>query len=340
MPPAPLPRFETERLAALRSFSILDTEPESQFDDITQLAALLSGCPIALVSLIDQDRQWFKSRVGMDVTETPREVSFCAYAIHDPFGPLAVQDATLDPRFADNPAVTGEGHIRSYLGLPLVTGEGLALGTLCVADRCVRNFSPELIASLERLARTVVSNIELRRAMHSAQFMALTDPLTGLANRAALLDSLSRTVARQRRTSYGFGLIYLDLDGFKRVNDQLGHSEGDRVLVTIADTLRGAIRQGDEAARIGGDEFALLLVSGDVTEIHRTAERIRAAIEDRMIREGWAVTASVGALLFHEAPGDEISAIALADEQMYIAKAAGKNQLAVSVYGTRQLAQV
>lgn len=337
MPPAPLPPFEADRLAILRSFEILDTAPEREFDDITELAAQITGCPIAVVSLIDERRQWFKSRVGLDAPETPRDQAFCAYAILEPSQPLAVQDAVADPRFADNPLVLGEPRIRAYLGLPLVSSDGFALGTLCVIDRTARQFTQAQIDSLRRLARTVVSNIELRRAVQSAHEMALTDPLTRLANRTALLDAVSRAIGRQKRTGQGFALIYLDLDGFKHVNDCRGHGEGDRVLLAVSETLRGVIRHGDEAARIGGDEFAVLLVSGDVTEIRRTAERIRAAIEERASQEGWAVTASVGGVLFHQSPGDEITALAVADEQMYQAKTAGKNRLSVADFGSRAL---
>jgi len=153
---------ELERLRALRSFGVLDTDPEEAFDDLTALAAHVCGTPMALVSLVDSDRQWFKSRLGLAVCQTPREVSFCAHALSGDRA-LVVSDATLDPRFADNPLVTGEPGLRFYAGAPLVTGTGYVLGTLCVLDVVPRALSGLQVEHLTALARQVVSQLELRR---------------------------------------------------------------------------------------------------------------------------------------------------------------------------------
>ena len=152
---------EAGRLAALRSLHLLDTDAEQAYDDITRLAARICEVPIALVSLVDEDRQWFKSRVGLDVCETPRGTSFCVHAIHQQ-GIFLVPDATADPRFCDNPLVTGDPHIRFYAGVPLVTAEGHALGSLCVIDRCPRFLSPDRQDALFALGRLVVAQMELR----------------------------------------------------------------------------------------------------------------------------------------------------------------------------------
>jgi len=153
---------ELERLRALRNFGVLDTDPEEAFDDLTALAAHVCGTPMALVSLVDSDRQWFKSRLGLAVCQTPREVSFCAHALSGDRA-LVVSDATLDPRFADNPLVTGEPGLRFYAGAPLVTGTGYVLGTLCVLDVVPRALSGLQVEHLTALARQVVSQLELRR---------------------------------------------------------------------------------------------------------------------------------------------------------------------------------
>jgi diguanylate cyclase (GGDEF)-like protein/PAS domain S-box-containing protein len=159
---APLPRNEAERLAALRRYEILDTLPEQVFDDLTLLAAQICEAPIAVVSLIDEDRQWFKSKIGLTVEETSRDIAFCAHAIHDP-EPFIVHDALEDERFADNPLVTSDPHIRFYAGAPLITSEGHALGTLCVIDRVPRELDAEQVEALRALSRQVTMQIEVRR---------------------------------------------------------------------------------------------------------------------------------------------------------------------------------
>lgn len=163
------PQDEQDRLAALRSYGILDTVPEAAYDDIARIAAQICGMPIALVSLVDEERQWFKARVGLDVEETPRDRAFCAHAILEPEELMVVEDAARDPRFADNPLVTGSPGIRFYAGAPLVNSEGHALGTLCVIDREPGRLSADQQEALEALARQVVSQLELRRALASLE---------------------------------------------------------------------------------------------------------------------------------------------------------------------------
>lgn len=156
----PLPENEPDRLAALYRYRILDTEAEPEFDDFTQLAAQISGCPMALISLVDQRRQWFKSRVGFSAHETSREVSFCGHAILGTTV-LEVADTLQDQRFLDNPAVTGDPHVRFYAGAPLLTADGHAIGTLCVFDSVPRTLSPEQVTSLQALARQVMRQMDL-----------------------------------------------------------------------------------------------------------------------------------------------------------------------------------
>lgn len=155
---------EQRRLQVLRSYRVLDTGPEEAFDNITRLAAEICAMPVALISLVDDARQWFKARVGMDLEQTPREVAFCAHAIASP-STVVVSDARTDPRFADNTFVTGEAHIRFYAGVPLVSPEGCALGTLCVMDRVAREIDAREIRILEGLARQVEGELELRRGL-------------------------------------------------------------------------------------------------------------------------------------------------------------------------------
>ncbi|MGB4342632.1 MAG: EAL domain-containing protein [Moraxellaceae bacterium] len=162
---AALPTNETRRLETLRGYDVLDTLPEPDFDDLALLAAQICQVPIAAVSLVDETRQWFKSIIGLSATETSRDVAFCAHSILDSNEVLEVRDAQLDPRFADNPLVTADPHIRFYAGAPLVTPDGLALGTLCVIDRVPRVLSIEQKTALRVLSHTVIAQLELRRTL-------------------------------------------------------------------------------------------------------------------------------------------------------------------------------
>lgn len=159
---APIPGNESQRLAALREYFILDTAVEKAFDEICHLSAFLCAAPMSFISLVDQNRQWFKARVGVESTETPRDISFCAHTIMKD-QPNIVPDATCDPRFADSPLVTGEPHIRFYAGFPLLNPEGFAVGALCAADRVPRTLSAEQRQGMEVLARQVIALMEVRR---------------------------------------------------------------------------------------------------------------------------------------------------------------------------------
>jgi len=336
LPAAAIPTEELERLAALRSYRMVGQPGEALLDDVVQLAARVTQSPIALVSLVDEEHQHLVARHGLDVDRTPRAAAFCAHAILDPDKPLIVPDATRDARFSDNPLVLGAPDIRAYLGVPLVTMEGHALGTLCILDRTPRVHDEATIETIRSLARTVVTALELRRAMQRVQTLALTDSLTGLPNRPAFLDVLSRAIARQQRDDLPFSLLYLDLDGFKALNDSQGHAAGDRALVEVASVLRGAVRRHDLPARLGGDEFGLLLAGGDGAEAAVVGDRLRRAISRRMGERGWPVTATIGGVAFHTPPDDEGAALVAADSMMYVAKRAGRDRVFCREHGVRR----
>ena len=177
---APVPTNEAERLAALRDFHVLDTETDQVYDDITHLAAYICNVPIAMISLVDESRQWFKSKLGVNHTETPRDVAFCAHAILRP-EPLIVTDALKDSRFAENALVKRAPRIRFYAGFPLMTSEGLALGTLCAIDRRPRRLSKHQVETMQALARQVMALLDFRRVSeHLADTLEHVKTLRGL----------------------------------------------------------------------------------------------------------------------------------------------------------------
>jgi len=159
--PKPM-KNEAARVAALHNYAILDTEPEQAFDDLVLLACFISKTPIALISLVDEDRQWFKSKLGISISETPREIAFCATAIQQP-DVFVVPDTLNDERFRNNPLVVAEPNVRFYAGAPLIDEEGNALGTICVIDRIPREFGPDQQAALKALSRLVLAQLEFRR---------------------------------------------------------------------------------------------------------------------------------------------------------------------------------
>lgn len=180
MKPASIPENESERLKALSEYRILGTKPEQSYDDITSMASLVCGTPIALLSLVDVDRQWFKSKVGVTVDETPRDWSFCAHAIHAP-DPLIVHDALWDERFHDNPLVCGDPKIRFYAGFPLTNGDEERIGTLCVIDRQPKHLSETQVTIMSSLTRQVMAFLDLRkRSLHLLESFCSLDKPPGM----------------------------------------------------------------------------------------------------------------------------------------------------------------
>lgn len=325
MPAAPPPADEAARLSVLRSYGVLDAPADPVLDDMTRLAARIAGTPIGLVSLLDRDRQWFMARHGIERRETPRSLAFCGHAILDPSRVLVVPDAAADSRFADNALVNGAPHIRFYAGTPLLGPERQPLGTLCVIGQEPRPFSGEQAESLEILGRAVVTTLELHRSLARMRNLAMTDPLTGLANRRALEQHLVRVIAAGERDRRPFALLLLDLDGFKAVNDREGHAAGDRLLQAAAGVLAATLRGTDTIARIGGDEFAVVLDTRAVEETAAAAERLRVALAGHAVHATANVTVSIGAAIFKRPPVDPAAALAAADAELYAAKRAGRN---------------
>jgi len=462
---------EAKRLQAVHELDILDTAPETDFDDIVRLAAMIFKVPISTVTILDAHRQWFKSALGLDVRETARDISFCTHAIEQS-APFIVENAKTDPRFAENPLVVDSPHLGFYAGVPLLNSEKMAIGTFCIMDRMPRALTPEEIDILQILANQVMALLELRHERNwlkellaeldriyktlreseqrwsfalegsgdgvwdwqvdtdevffSKRWKAMLgyaehefpnsyeawygivhpqdiaetrarlrahlngdaegyrieyrirrkdgewlwvltrglvverdksgkplrmvgthtdisqrkqsedliwrqanfDALTGLPNRRMFFDRLSQEIARATRGRQMFAVLFIDLDGFKQVNDALGHRAGDELLVEVSQRLACCIRKSDTLARLGGDEFIVILSS---LKQQSSAERIADKILKAMNRpfnlggKQAEVSASIGISMFplHGLDGDSL--ISRADTAMYDAKEIGKN---------------
>jgi len=462
---APIPLHENERLEALHQLEILDTPAEASLDRITRLVARVLDVPIALVSLVDEDRQWFKSRTGLDAPETPREMAFCAHAILQST-PLVVPDAAEDERFRDNLLVTGAPHIRFYAGVPIRTSRGFAVGTLCAIDERPRELTQEELDILRDLADIVSREVQLRENLMLARlqksrsdalfkaseagyrsmfelasvgialvapdggwisvntalceilgytpeelkhltFQDITHPddlhtdmellnqlvsneidryqlekrylrkggasvwvslsvtkklsengdldyfisiiqdiqarkeleqearhdaLTGLHNRRALDALLPIAQARADRSRLQLALMFIDLDGFKGINDTYGHDAGDDLLRTISARLQTCVRRTDSLVRLAGDEFIVVLegIVPGADEAREVAKKLLAAIAEPIIIKGDVIrsNASVGFSMYEPGSGkapDEL--MREADRWMYKAKHSGKGRV-------------
>ncbi|WP_150621551.1 GGDEF domain-containing protein [Pandoraea horticolens] len=322
---------EAERLAALRRYEILDTPPEPAFDRIVRLASHVLGTPIVLISLIDETRQWFKARQGIDAAQTPRSMAFGAHAILGD-DVLVVPDARADRRFADNPLVTGEPNIRFYAGAPLRTPEGHCLGTLCVIDRRARTLDNEKRALLADLSALVVDELELRRVNRVLGDMAMRDGLTAALNRRAFLIQAERQFATARAQQRRLSVLMLDIDHFKRVNDTWGHAIGDRVIVELTLVLRATLRKGTVIGRLGGEEFAVLLPEADAQRAMQASERLLTAIGSASVpgpNGPVRISASIGISSLAVDDADFGTLLQRTDRALYAAKQAGRNRAAV-----------
>lgn len=318
---------ESERLDALYRYNVLDTGPEEAFDRITRLAKNALQMPMVIVSFVAEDRQWFKAKQGLEAKETCRDISFCHHTIGG-VRPLIVTDALADPRFAENPLVLGDPHIRFYVGVPLRTRDGYNIGSLCSMDIKVRHLSDAQLEIMEDLAKLVVDELELR-------LLASTDSLTGAMNRRSFDDQTNREIERANRYGNSLSCALIDIDHFKWINDSYGHSIGDAVIQRVVSIFRSELRTSEYIGRIGGEEFAVIFPETPLREAVQVAERIRTLIAATTIDGSGhkiRVTVSIGGAGYGgETKIDRL--IHQADVAMYRAKAAGRNCVVSNAIG-------
>lgn len=287
MLPAPIPSNESERIASLRRMLLLSTPDEEGFDRVTRTAQRLFKVPIALVSLIDENRQWFKSCIGLPVRETGRDVSFCGHAIlnNELF---VIEDARKDARFADNPLVTSPPHVIFYAGRPLRNAEGFNVGTLCIIDHEPRLFSDDDRRSLQDMGYWIehifygreLGDIQ-KEMLHELDEMHRTnmlDPMLNIWNPSAALQMLEREIQRAFKNKSPLALLMVKIDQFKEIETQFTGTGTNAILVDFAKRLRSVTRPYDSLGRSAEDEFMIVLPDTDQNSAWTIAERILKTI--------------------------------------------------------------
>lgn len=348
-----LPVNEAERLAALQRYRVLDTAREQEFDDLVTIARTICGTPMGAVTLIDRDRQWFKSLQGLDGEQTPRDEAFCAHTILKPEELMVVADARQDQRFSANPLVLGDPHIRFYAGAPLLSSDGYALGSLCVFDSVPAQLGTPQAEALRALSRQVSRMMEMRLLRldidhlqserdwyetHLTEYyqqleqvnlelseQTRTDPLTGLPNRRALAAALTEAIGRAGEVAPAVAIV--DIDHFKMVNDIHGHGEGDLVLTELANVLKAQFSARGMAARYGGEEFVILMPDTPLQQAELQCEYLRAAVG--LLPIGLPITISIG-LAVHRIGESSDETLRRADAALYQAKALGRDRVVVA----------
>ncbi len=353
MTDADVPDTESARLAALTSYGILDTLPEKSYDDLVAIAAGICDAPMGSVALIDADRKWFKSQRGFTLSHMARHVAFGAHAIQRPHDIMVVPDALADSRFVNNPLVAGEHKVRFYAGAPLVSSGGAAVGTICVMDRTPRDLAPFQREALGGLSRQVVNLLELgvahreltshlsEREWYERKLvgyqqeliaenahlteMSRTDALTGLFNRRAFSSIIKTAIDKAVLDCKPLAMAIVDIDRFKDINDRYGHPAGDKTLIAIAHALKAHCGDQNTVARIGGEEFAIVMPGTDVAHATVQCERLRATIQ--ALPHDFQLTVSIG-LTALRIGGSVSTLYARADEALYMAKRSGRNRVA------------
>lgn len=335
---------EEQRMAAVLLTGLLDTPAEVRFDRITRMAHRHFGVALTQISLIDRDRQWYKSSWGLPgAHEIPRQISLCSDTIQSD-SPMVVPDTHLDPDYSQHPMVTGAPRMRFYAGHPLKYA-GQRVGTLCLVDIRVRHLDSGQMRDLEDMAAWAESEVDLERLVNSKRDLlcrvdqltrsALLDHLTRAWNRAGVEAVFAREKAQAGREGLPISLIMIDIDHFKNVNDTLGHPAGDVVLRGVADGIRRSIRPYDSLGRMGGEEFLVIMPDTAAHEAAVVAERIRhnVASTPLEIPDAGVVSPTISLGLATMEPGSDQDYsldcyTKLADQALYSAKQQGRNRVA------------
>lgn len=314
---AGLPENEARRLEVLKTLGLFETPPEERFDRFARFAQRLFSVPVAYVALVGKDTLWYKAMEGAEMEVSPRDISFCSHTLLTE-DIMVVEDTHEDPRFIDSPFVSEPPHIRFYAGVKLNAEDDVCVGTLCIVDVKPRQLSKDDIEILRDLARMVEQEFR-------AQAMATTDDLTGLSNRRGFRSIAQHAISLCRRMDKPATLMFFDLDGFKAINDNHGHAEGDKVLQDLGKLLLEEFRNSDVIARLGGDEFCVLLTGTDAQQVDKPLTNLRAAIDAQNESLPYEIGYSVGTVAFEQDRHKQIEDLLLeADAAMYREKKSRK----------------
>ncbi|MEB3317383.1 MAG: sensor domain-containing diguanylate cyclase [Cyanobacteriota bacterium] len=322
-PDFPLPADEDDRLRELDRLGVLGTRGDIHMDRLVELATLTFSVPMAAISLVTADRQWFLSQKGLPVNQTPRGVAFCAHAIMSN-EVMVVPNALEDARFRSNPLVTADPLIRFYAGAPLRSDNGHNLGTLCVIDRQPLQPSPRQIRQLQLLSELVIRELNLRRQI------ALC-PITGLPVRRRFLSIAAQEFQKAQANHSALSLLLFDVDNFRTINNRWGHQAGDNVLADLCKMGRQFLQEKDFAGRLGDGEFALLLVDTHPEEALGTAESLRHAVSTMPgvhSHSDVRLHISGGLTSLGRADKSFDDLLRRAEQALHLAKSNGRNQIA------------
>ena len=308
----PVPLNETVRLQSMHSLRVLDSVPEERFDRIIRMAQRLFGVDACLVNFVASDRQWFKTKQGLDTRQTPCNLSLSEYGISDD-ELVVVEDTITDSRFAEKPLANGDQHIRFFASHPIHEPNGHRIGKICIVDAEPRLFSNKDRHMLEDFAALVDDELASSSKMH-------VDELTGVANRRGFMTVAHHILPLCARNGLNVELLFFDLDDFKQFNDEFGHDVGDRALQLFAKSLLKGFRSADVVARLGGDEFAVMM-AGERAFSQRALKALTARIEklqqDLPMRLKW----SVGSVRYDQSSHESVDEfLADADKRMYADK--------------------
>lgn len=349
---APIPQDEAERQATIARMRIANFDAEPELDRITALARRIFDVRSATVTVLDHNRQIFKSRANFDMTESRRDISFCGHAIIRT-EPFVISDARTDPRFHDNPLVVCNEPIIFYAGMPVRHHTGHPVGTLCILDNKPRDMSPRDLDNLKDLACLAEMVLLLRFARFSQKRLlknldeavrqSMIDPMTGLWNRRGLDEILDRELAPEGApVAEPLGILICDIDHFKRVNDTHGHLTGDAVIKNVAETLKSRLRENDVIARIGGEEFVCVIPGISREMSLKIARKICDIIRKSSFATGDGrllnLTMSIGAtwIAADDVPIDRKAVFEAADNALYSAKDGGRDQVVFTPTATKQ----
>ncbi|MCB8874369.1 sensor domain-containing diguanylate cyclase [Acidisoma silvae] len=323
---------DERRLATLKTYEPAEIGRDHGLDALCNLVRMTFDVPMAAVTLVDDRFTHHVGLSGMELDRLPNEQTFCSRTIEQTM-PMMIPDATQDTRFAENPFVVNDPGVRYYVGAPLIAPDGSTLGAICGIDTRPRVHSEDAVLKLASLASTAVEILELRRRMSEVRTMALTDPLTGIANRAGIEMEIEKAIALLERHGVPFGIVYFDVDHFKSVNDSYGHEAGDKLLRLIGQSLSGRTRREESSGRLGGDEFLVVLLGASLNEARTAAERIKEVLDRAVKNDSFRVSFSMGVTTFTKAPSTVAAALSAADSLLYVAKRAGKNQIVANEGG-------